>query len=321
MASVADWLMASDEPWTRYRTLTDIRGVSDSGPEALTARREMLDHAMVQGLVSRAADWPGGVLKRHSDAKHAIYAIGTLADFGLRAGDPGMDEVIEAVLSHQAPEGHFQTLLNVPKAFGGTGQDTWTWMACDAPTLLAALCRFGLQDDPQVHRATEHLVATVQGNGWRCLAAPELGSFKGPGKRGDPCPVVNVYALRALAAAGLGQIAAVNAGLEMLLSHWERRAEVKYFLFGIGSDFRKLKYPFVWYNLLHVLDTLSRFPQVKRDPRFQEMVGELVVQADENGRFTATSMYRAWQGWSFADKKQPSPWLTLLALRAIQFAA
>jgi hypothetical protein len=26
-------------------------------------------------------------------------------------------------------------------------------------------------------------------------------------------------------------------------------------------------------------------------------------------------MYRAWKGWSFADKKNPSPWLTFLVLR------
>jgi hypothetical protein len=33
------------------------------------------------------------------------------------------------------------------------------------------------------------------------------------------------------------------------------------------------------------------------------------------GRFTATSMYHSWKGWSFADKKNPSPWLTFLAQR------
>ena len=37
-------------------------------------------------------------------------------------------------------------------------------------------------------------------------------------------------------------------------------------------------------------------------------------QADE-GRYTPNWMYRAWKGWSFADKKNPSPWLTFLALR------
>jgi hypothetical protein len=29
-------------------------------------------------------------------------------------------------------------------------------------------------------------------------------------------------------------------------------------------------------------------------------------------------MYRAWKGWSFADKKNPSPWLTLLVHRILK---
>jgi hypothetical protein len=101
----------------------------------------------------------------------------------------------------------------------------------------------------------------------------------------------------------------------MILWHWAHQRERKLYLFGIGTDFRKLKYPFVWYNLLHVVDVLSRFPFAHADPRFREMVAALTAQADEQSRYTATSMYRAWKGWSFADKKRPSPWLTFLVMR------
>jgi hypothetical protein len=101
----------------------------------------------------------------------------------------------------------------------------------------------------------------------------------------------------------------------MLLWHWEHQGERKLFMFGIGTDFRKLKYPFVWYNILHVVDVLSRFPFIHTDERFQEMVQVITNQADDTGRYTANSMYMAWKGWSFADKKTPSPWLTFLVLR------
>ncbi len=101
----------------------------------------------------------------------------------------------------------------------------------------------------------------------------------------------------------------------MLLNHWEIQRGKKYFLFGIGTDFRKLKYPFVWYDILHVTDTLSQYPYIHADPRFVDMVSTIIAQADENGRYTATSMYRAWKDWSFADKKNPSPWLTFIVLR------
>jgi hypothetical protein len=90
------------------------------------------------------------------------------------------------------------------------------------------------------------------------------------------------------------------------------------FMFGIGTDYRKLKYPFVWYNVLHVVDVLSRFSFVYADKRFQEMVQVITEQADEASRYTANSMYTSWKDWSFADKKNPSPWLTLLVLRILR---
>ncbi|NIO72730.1 MAG: hypothetical protein GTN71_27850 [Anaerolineae bacterium] len=313
---LTQWLLESDEPWTRYRTLLDLLDRPEDDPEVQAARAEMLAHPQVQALIAEAATWPGYALKRHNDASHPIYKFSTLADFGLRADDPGMSAGIEAVMAHQSPEGAFQSLMNIPKRFGGTGEDTWTWMLCDAPTLLYALLAFGLGNAPCVQRAVDHLVSLVDENGWRCVAAPELGKFRGPGRKADPCPIVNVYALKALSQVPeLLDSPAARTGAEMLLWHWEHQTERKIYMFGIGTDFRKLKYPFVWYDILHVVDVLSRFPFVHADPRFQEMVETITAQADENGRYTASSMYRAWKGWSFADKKNPSPWLTFLVLR------
>jgi hypothetical protein len=310
------WLLESEEPWTRYRTLVDLLDRPEDAPEVQTARAEMLAHPQVQDLITEAVAWPGYALRRHNDAKHPIYKWSTLADFGVRASDPGMNAGIEAVMAHQSPEGAFQSLVNIPKTFGGTGEDTWTWVLCDAPTLLYALLTMGLGDDERVRQAVEHLVGLVDENGWRCVGAPELGKFRGPGRKNDPCPIANVFALKALSQVpALLDSPATRTGVEMLLWHWEHQTERKVYLFGIGTDFRKLKYPFVWYDILHVVDVLSRFPFVHAAPRFREMVETINAQADEQGRYTAGSMYRAWKGWSFADKKHPSPWLTFLALR------
>ena len=156
----------------------------------------------------------------------------------------------------------------------------------------------------------------VEDNGWHCTVSPELGKFKGPGRREDPCPIANVLALKALSQfPDLIDSKATRIGAEAILHHWDIRKERKYYLFGMGTDFMKLKYPFVWYDILHVVDVLSRFPFVHYDARFQEMVNELTSQSDSLGRYTASSMYMAWKGWSFADKKKPSPWLTFLILR------
>jgi hypothetical protein len=316
MAETIEWLLASREPWTRYRTLVDLLDRPEDSQEVKAARSEMLIHPQVKGLLEEAATWPGFALKRHNDAKHPIYALSTLADFGVKASDPGVSPVTEAVMAHQSQEGAFQTKLRLYKRFGGIDGERWTWMACDAPTLLYALLSFGLSGDERVRRSVDHLVGLVEDNGWRCTAAAELGAFKGPGKREDPCPIANVYALKALSLVPeLLDSRATRAGAEMLLWHWGPQCERKIFLFGIGTFYRRLKYPFVWYDILHVVDVLSRFPFVHDDPRLEDLVTTITGQADEQGRYAAASMYRAWKGWSFADKKAPSPWLTFLVLR------
>jgi hypothetical protein len=319
------WLLEADEPWTRYRTLVDLLDRPEDDAEVQTARTEMLAHPQVQAMMAETTTWGDHPLKRHNDASHPIYKFSTLADFGVRVSDAGMAASIETVLAHQSPEGAFQTLVNIPLAFGGTGEDSWTWILCDTPTLLYSLLAMEAQESPAlgddscVQRAVEHLVSTIDDNGWRCIAAPELGKFKGPGRRTDPCPIVNVYALKALAQVPkLIDSPATHTGTEMLLRHWEYQSERKLFMFGIGTDFRKLKYPFVWYNILHVVEVLSYFPFVHSDKRFQEMVQVITNQADESGRYTANSMYMAWKGWSFADKKNPSPWLTFLVWRVLK---
>jgi hypothetical protein len=313
------WLLAADQPWTRYRTLADLLERPEGDADVQAARREMLAHPQVQALIAETQTWGERALKRHNDASHPIHAFSTLADLGLRADDPESSAGIGAVLAHQSPEGAFQSVLNIHERYGGTGEDTWTWLPCDAPTLLYALLAMGMGHDPDVQRAVEHLVSLIDDNGWRCAGGPEVGKFRGPGRKADPCPIANVYALKALAQVpGFVDSPAAHTGAEMLLGHWERQAERKMYLFGIGTDFCKLKYPFVWYDILHVTDVLSRLPFVHADPRFRDMVETITAQADAHGRYTATSMYRAWKGWSFADKKNPSPWLTFLILRLVK---
>jgi hypothetical protein len=315
------WLLDSGEPWTRYRALVDLLDRPTDDPQVVEARADMLSHPKVQALLADTADWPGHALKRHNDAKHMLYKFSTLADFGVDSNDPGIHEGLEAILAHQSPQGPFLTLAHLYKRFTGIDGEHWVWMACDAPTLLYVLISMGLGEDQRVEKAMRHLANLVQANGWRCAASPKLGRFKGPGRKEAPCPIANVYALKALSLVPeMLDSQAGRAGVEMLLKHWEQRGKIKHFLFGIGTDYHKLKYPLIWYDILHVAEVLSRYPCAKEDPRFIQMLNAITGQADSAGRYTASSMYMAWKGWSFADKKEPSPWLTFLVYRILKRA-
>ncbi len=311
------WLLQGP-PWVQYRTRVDLLGESESAQEVQAARAEMLAHAQVQALLTELADWPGPPLKRHNDASHPLHKLTFVADLGLRAGDPGVDAILARVLERQAPEGPFQVLVNIDPRYGGAGVDQAAWSLCDAPSVLYSLARTGLGQDPRVQAAAAHLASLLRENGWPCAASPALGKFRGPGRKSDPCPYATLIALKALAQMPEWRdSAACRTGAEALLGLWQQRKERKPYLFGMGTDFARLKAPLIWYDVLHVLEVLTRFPWLRQDPRLQELAGLVRGKADTQGRYTPESVWKAWSEWDFGQKKVPSPWLTLLVLRAL----
>jgi hypothetical protein len=318
MTELTNWLL--DGPaWVQYRTRIDLLGQSETDPEVIAAREAILADPKVQSLVEELTGWPGPALKRHNDAKLHIHKLAFLADLGLKARDPALEPVLEMIFAHQSPDGAFQVIGNVPTHFGGSGEDEWQWMLCDAPSTLYALHKFGLGTDARVQKASSHIASLVRENGWPCAADTSLGKFRGPGRVGDPCPYANLISLKALAQSSAWREGeACKAGAECILSLWEQRKERKPYLFGMGTDFAKLKAPLIWYDILHVLDVLSQFPWLKTDARLGEMAALVKAKADTLGRFTPQSIWMAWKGWDFGQKKEPSRWITLIAQRAFQ---
>lgn len=87
--------------------------------------------------------------------------------------------------------------------------------------------------------------------------------------------------------------------------------------FGFGAQFLKLKYPFVWFDVLHVVESLSLFPQAWRDVRFQALLDPVLGKADAAGRFTSESVWMEWKAQCFGQKKVPSSWLSLIVHRVL----
>jgi hypothetical protein len=314
---VVPWLLEGP-PWVRYRTRLDLLGEPADAPEVEADRSATLADPQAQDLLAGLAAWPGPVLTNHKSAGHPIHQLVFAADLGLGAGDPGVSAILDRILEHRSDEGPFQVLINIPTHFGGTGEDAWSWTLCDAPLLLYTLAQMGLAGDPRVQSGVHYLVGLLRDNGWPCAASPELGRFRGPGSKGDPCPYANLVMLRLLAVLPEWRDGpAARTGGEALLDLWARSWDAHPYLFRMGTDFRKLKAPLVWYDILHVLDVLSRFPALQQDDRLQEMAAIVAAKADAAGRFTPESVWKAWNAWEFGQKKAPSRWLTLLACRAL----
>lgn len=317
MNAPIDWLLEG-EPWIEYRTRIDLLGQSSQDPQVKSARQAMLVNDQVRNLVKELSSWPWKVISSHKSAGQPFHKLTFLADLGLTASDPGVDIIAARILEHQSDEGPFQLQANIPTHFGGTGEDQWAWALCDAPLIVYALAKFGLGNEPPVKAATEYLAGLIRDNGWPCAVSKELGKFRGPGRKEDPCPFANLAMLKALSVIEeWRESPACHTGAETLLSLWSESTTQHPYIFYMGTDFRKLKVPFVWYDILHVLDVLSRFPWLKKDARLLDMLEILKGKTDQQGRFTNESIWTAWKGWEFGQKKEPSRWLTLLTWRVI----
>ncbi len=177
----------------------------------------------------------------------------------------------------------------------------------------------GFKKNTKVQRASKYLRSLAQENGWPCACSPELGKFRGPGKKTDPCPYATLQMLKVLAYSD----EYINSeesriGTDCMLHLWETRKKQKPYLFGMGTDFKKLKAPLMWYDILHVIEVLSYFKWVKNDKRFKEMLKIITDKKDETGLYTAESIYRASKEWEFGQKKVPSRWITFLVYRILK---
>jgi len=312
-----DWLLEG-EPWIEYRARRDLLGQFEKDPQVKSARKSMLANAQVQDLVAELSDWPGTVISSHKSASQPFHKLTFIADLGLVAPDPGVDLIIARILEHQSAEGPFELPMNIPAHYGGTGHNQWAWALCDAPLIVYALVKFGLENEPVVQMAIKYLAGLVRDNGWPCVVSKELGKFRGPGRKEDPCPFATLAMLKACSEIeALRDSPACHIGADTLLALWIESMTRNPYMFYMGTDFRKLKVPLVWYDIMHVLDVLSRFSWLKEDARFLDMLEILKSKADRQGRFTLDSIWTAWKSWEFGQKKEPSRWLTLLAWRII----
>lgn len=313
-----EWLLES-EPWIEYRTRLDLLEQSESDPQVSAARKAMFGDPKVKALLDELADWPGTVLNSHKSASQPFHKLSFIADLGLNINDPPVKKIVQKVMRHQSKQGPFQLPTNVPVHFGGSGKDEWAWALCDAPVIVSSLIQMGMYADPRVQSAVEYLNSLLRENGWPCAVSPELGKFRGPGRKDDPCPYATLVMLKVLAhVPDLQGSTSAKVGVETLLSLWEESKEKHPYMFFMGTDFRKLKAPLFWYDILHVLDVLSHFECTWKDKRFQQMLKTVESKGNRDGQFVPESIWTAWKDWDFSQKKIPSKGLTFFVARILK---
>lgn len=244
-------------------------------------------------------------LRRHNDASHPLNVALFLVDQGATKKD-GLGELYDAMLANMR-DGAFTVLIDVPIAFGGDGHAKLGWMACDLPlSAYVAIKLNGGKIGVPHRKALEKVLSMMAPNGWRCASCEAFGKFRGPGKKEDECPIATLNTLKLLSLTEDDEYPEEKKlAFSAVEALWRDRAKRRPYLFAMGTDFKKLKYPMIWYDILNVVSVLSHFPEALRRSEFREMMTLIVARVAENG-YVPQSAYQFWKAYDFGQKKSES---------------
>lgn len=318
------WLLQSDEPSARWVTRTEVLGEDPLSPGVLADHEALLGDRDVMALVGELPSWGEGDFSGHHSPAFLPNRLNLLADMGVGGGDVlQVEQLLDSMLAHQDKSGRFMSFGKL----SGRPRPEWGSLLCDTNAIVDVALRYGREADPRVQAALKQMgsdsSATSQGTAWRCV--PEKRSlFRGPGRVNDACPQVTLEGLRAYSQ--IPQDARPDWLLEAArtpLEIWRRRVEERPYMFGHGYQFKSVKWPNFWYDVLWVLETVSRFPALWTGPdardRDRESIEEMAAcliayNFDEDGFVTPRRTYRGFERFSFGQKRDLSPLATARAL-------
>ncbi len=310
--SVINWLLKSD---TYVQLAVRKNLLNHSKLELNKLTTSVLSDNRIRQYLNDVADFNSMLVTNHKNPDLPIHKLIFLLEVGLDVDVPEISMAIQIILQNKNEDGIPRSMTNIPKHFGGSGEDTLAWALCDAPLMLYALLKAGVEYDSQVKRGVEYIIGLYRNNGFPCTVSKELGKFRGPGRKTDCCPYATLLILKLISIIPeYKQSKFANSIIDILLDLWEESQQQHPYMFYMGNDFRKLKAPSLWYDIVSLANCLSHFEYARKDKRFIEILNIIENKANSEFQFVPESIYRKCMEWDFGQKKIPSPWLTYLCV-------
>jgi len=296
--AIADWLLEGPT-WLRYAVELQLLNKKPD-PEQVVSDVSITEIiSELKGVHGVPAIKTGAV----SYKGNVYWDLFFLADIGLTINDIRFEQEAKSIYNLQSPDGTF-TIMD------GTRSSYF----CIPTMLLSTLKKMGYSEKEKLQKFIQLIFQTQRlDGGWHCAQQRAVGHRL---QDSESCPMDNLNILMLL-----GQFkeyredTKLHGALDLLLTHWDRRDEKwRPYGFGIGTDFKKLKYPAITYGILRVLDALSCFPYAVEHPSFESMMEE-VRGKSQNGKYYAESVVKHFSQFDFGQKKEPSRWITFLMNR------
>ncbi|MHB8130440.1 MAG: hypothetical protein ACYDEX_15730 [Mobilitalea sp.] len=310
-------LLDKSEEWLQYAIRLNI--LNEKNEDLIELKHKVLKNDKIKSYLYDITDYHKILVSNHKNPMLPIYKLMFLLDIGLDCSVPEIQIAINEIMKHKDNNGVYQSLTNIPKHFGGSGEDTFGWCLCDAPLLLLALIKAGIDYEEHVKKGVNFLGSLLDDNGFPCVVSSELGKFRGPGRKDDCCPYATLIMLNLLLHVPENKYNdIINNLANKLLTLWENSLDKHPYMFYMGTDFRKLKAPSIWYDIVSVVNVLSKCESIRNDKRYIEMLSIIQSKQGEDGFFTPESIYQKFKGWDFGQKKNPSPYLTYLCMKSLE---
>ena len=308
MGYFSEKLLNSDHPYIRYNAELLFNNRDND-----ELRKQMEDDPKVVSLIDELKEWPGPRISSHKSANQFFHTLVFLADIGITHKTRGVAQITDRILKTLGNDDVPCLQVVINKSYGGSGENVRAWALCDAPNTLYAMIKMRVKDK-RIASAVHHLAGKIDDFGFGCHVSESLGKWRGPGKKTDPCPYATLVMLKLLIIYGKGFDREIGICSNVLLDLWDNSRTKHPYIFYMGTDFRKLKVPFIWYDLIHVADVLSRVTKCRKDSRLREMFDIIKMKETKEG-YIPESIYIPWKKWDFGQKKTASDWLTLCAVR------
>lgn len=302
-----EYLKKQDVPWVEYGVSKFLEKDEATAEEK---KKRLFECTEVKETIEIVEQWPEPPLVRHNDVNHPIHKAHLLLEMGLDSTDKVLQDLANKIFEHQNEEGVFLSLLRVPESYGGAKEAHMDWLMCDLPLLIHFLLAVGYKGDERVQKGIRFLISKGEDNGWRCCGS--IRKFRGPGRKTDYCPIGSLWSLQVFSLLPeYHNEKFVENAIDSICSHWRNTKERKIYMFAMGTDFKKLKYPNHWYDIIHVVQVLSKFEYAKQKEAYNEMLAVILNKQKEDGSFIPESQFTGYKGWDFGQKKISSPTLTL----------
>lgn len=235
--------------------------------------------------------------------KESFWYLYFLSDIGLTSSELSFEEHFQNIFKLEDENSRFILSKEMkPDYF------------CISSIVLTSIVRMSPDYKEKLKSHIEVLLSKKRiDGGWHCATSRAVGKKL---QDSESCPMDNLNILMLLSEyEEYRNNSELNGAIDLLLGHWNRRDEAwRLYGFGIGSQFKKLRYPESKYGILRVLDVLSNYPYALSSPEFEDMF-EFVKEKGVNERYLPESVVMSFSDFDFGQKKVESRWLTFIIER------